>query len=832
MIYPDSFERKVGFDAVREMVGAECSSALGRSCADAELQFSSDYDSLMPRLQAVAEMAAILGAEGGAGFPLGTIHDMRPELARLRLPGTWMPESDLLRLRSSLGAMDDITAFFADARSDEGTTPYPALDAIASELRTFPEIIREIDRVVDRFGEVRDNASPELASIRRSIASMGSAVASAMRRVISRAVADGYLEADTTPSVRDGRLVIPVAPMHKRKIPGITHDESASGKTIFIEPADVVEANNRLRELRIEERHEIVRILTALADLLRPHLDDIRITGFDVLGRFDFVHAKARVALRTGGSLPPVARGPELEWFHACHPVLEQSLKAHGKEIVPLDISLSAPDRRILLISGPNAGGKSVTLKTVAITQYMLQCGLLPCVYDNSRMGIMERIFLDIGDDQSIEDDLSTYSSHLRSMNVFLRKGNSRSLMLIDEFGGGTEPELGGAIAQALLGAFNRKGMWGVVTTHYHNLKQFAEETKGLVNGSMLYDRNRMLPTFRLAIGQPGSSFALEIARKTGLPEDILEEARSLVGSDYVNLDKYLLDIARDRRYWENKRRDIHAKEKKLDDVIERYTEAAENLRARRREIIGEARDEARKILEGSNAAIENTIRTIREAQADKERTAEARRKLREQQKDLAASLEGTPADSHPLLDKAARRRKAPKEPNPEKPASEEPLKTGDSVVLDGSTTVGVIDSISGKQATVVFGQLKTTVNLNRLKRTIRKPSEPRRRPGEGSAASYLSAATSEQSRQRQLAFKNEIDVRGMRVDEAVQAVMYFVDDATQFNAGRVRILHGTGTGALRQYIRNYLQSVPSVKSFHDEDIRFGGAGITIVEFE
>ncbi len=829
MIYPDSFEHKIGFDAVRDMVRSECTSGLGRACVDEDLAFSSDMATVTARLKATAEMAGIISADGGAGFPLGPIHDLREELSRLRLPGTWLPEAELLKLRASLGVMGDIAAFFAEARDDDGSTPYPALDALATGLHGFPDIICEIDRVLDRFGEVKDTATPELSQIRRSIAATGASVASAMRRVISQAVSEGYLEPDTSPSVRDGRLVIPVAPMHKRKIPGITHDESASGKTYFIEPAAVVEANNRLRELRIEERHEIARILTALADLIRPHLDEIKDTGFAILAAFDFVHAKARFAVKTGASMPHIQEQPEMEWYHACHPVLEQSLQRQGKEIVPLDITLAAPDSRILVISGPNAGGKSVTLKTVAIVQYMMQCGLLPTLHDNSHMGLMESIFLDIGDDQSIEDDLSTYSSHLRNMKNFLARGNERTLMLIDEFGGGTEPQLGGAIAQSLLHAFNDKGMWGVVTTHYHNLKQFAEETQGLVNGSMLYDRHRMLPTFRLAIGQPGSSFALEIARKTGLPEELLEEARSLVGTDYVNLDKYLLDIARDRRYWENKRRDIHRKEKHLEDIIEKYSEDAETLRLKRREIISEARDEARKILESSNAAIEKTIRDIREAQAEKERTQELRRKLREEQKSLASQGDNA-GEAHPLLDKAKKRRS--KTPAPAAPVKDEPLKEGDNVVMEGSTAVGTISNISGKTATVVFGQLKTSVRLDRLKRTIRKASEPARRPGEGANASYLSSATAEMSRRRQLNFKQEIDVRGMRVDEAVQAVMYYVDDAIQFNAGRIRILHGTGTGALRQYIRNYLQSVNAVRSFHDEDVRLGGAGITVVEFD
>ncbi len=454
----------------------------------------------------------------------------------------------------------------------------------------------------------------------------------------------------------------------------------------------------------------------------------------------------------------------------------------------------------------------------------MTQCGVLPPLYDNSHMGIMENIFIDIGDDQSIEDDLSTYSSHLRNMKFFLARGNDRTLILIDEFGGGTEPQIGGAIAQAMLRKFNEKRMWGVITTHYHNLKQFAEETPGLVNGSMLYDRQKMQPLFRLAVGQPGSSFAMEIARKTGIPEDIIADAREIVGSDYVNMDKYLLDIARDRRYWENKRQSIRQKEKQIEDVLAKYETEMETLRGKRREIISEARDEARKILEGSNATIERTIREIRTSQADKDRTKQARQKLEEERRNLEENSQDS--NAHPLLDKKIPKKKKTK-PQALKPTEDRPLAVGDNVVLEGSSTVGTIAEISGKNATVVFGQMKTTVKLDRLKRTLRQASSGAVKGG----VSYISGQTSDSSRERQLNFSNEIDVRGMRADEAVQAVTYYIDDAIQFNASRVRILHGTGTGALRQYIRRYLDTVPAVSAYHDEDVRFGGPGITVVEF-
>lgn len=821
MTYPETLEQKIGFDGVRAQVRALCVSALGHSWCD-DMNFSSNPGEVHRRLRCAAEMLAIVN--GDTDFPLSGVHDRRQMLASLRVPGTFPAESELPGLRTSLGAMADICNFFAKLRRGADnpdampSSPYPNLDAIALDMLAFPEITSAIDRIMDRHGQIKDNASPTLADIRRNMAATAASINSAVRRVIAAAVRDGVLDADTSPSVRDGRLVIPVAPMYKRKISGIVHDESASGKTVFIEPAAVVEANNRLRELSIEEHREIIRILTALADVIRPEIDSL-LSGFDLLGLFDFIHAKAQYARNTGGELPALSDGPEMEWYHACHPGLARSLARQGKQVVPLDITLT-PSTRLLVISGPNAGGKSVTLKTVAIIQYMAQCGLLPAMHSNSHLGIFEDIFIDIGDDQSIDDDLSTYSSHLRNMKYFLGRGSANSLILIDEFGGGTEPQIGGAIAQAVLAKLNASGVWGVVTTHYHNLKQFAEDTDGLVNGSMLYDRNRMAPTFRLAVGQPGSSFAIEIARKTGLPDDIIEHAKEIVGSEYVNMDKYLLDIARDRRYWENKRSDIRRKEKQMEETLARYDQELEELRGKRREIISQARDEARRILEGSNSAIERTIREIRSSQADREKTLEARRRLEEERKTLSA--EATADKS--LKRKVPKLRRVAEQPKPDSEA--EAIAVGSNVVLaEGGGTVGTVEAISGKNATVVFGQMKTTVKLDRLKTTIRKPQAPK------GGTSYISSATADASRQRQLNFSQEIDVRGMRTDEAVQAVMYYIDDAVQFNASRVRILHGTGTGALRQYIRRYLDTVSAVSSYHDEDVRLGGAGITVVEF-
>ena len=815
--YPSTFEQKVGFDTVRRMVSDRCMTPAGRALVD-DMRMSADFGEIKRRLTEVSEMTAINIT--GHSLQLGSVANPEGWLAPAIVPGSFIEVRELSQLRASLATAAAILLFFEKSRDDSGKSPYPALDEIVSRLDATPTVTRAIDHVLDRNGLIKDNASPELADIRRQLSQIGGRISTAMRRVVANGIRDGILDADVTPTVRDGRLVIPVAPMHKRHVNGIVHDESASGKTFFIEPAEVVELNNRQRELEIDERHEIVRILINVADVIRPEIDGLLET-FATLAKLDFINAKAVFAADTRAEMPRLQPKPVFDWFTARHPVLQTTLEAQGRQIVPLTMELHAPDRRILVISGPNAGGKSVALKTVGIVQYMMQCGLMPTLASNSTMGVMKKIFADIGDEQSIEDDLSTYSSHLRNMRYFLNYGGKETLLLIDEFGGGTEPRIGGAIAQALLARFNEAGMWGVVTTHYQNLKTMAEDTPGLVNGSMDYDRGRMQPLFSLSIGHPGSSFAIEIARKTGLPEDIVAEAERIAGSDYVNLDKYLLDIARDKRYWENKRQQVKQREKHLEQVIERYETDADTLRANRKAIIEDAKRQAETIISESNASIERTIHDIRKSQAEREATLSARRKLEETRRELAEET-STPAAEHPLLKKAPKPKK-PRKTEPAKPKSPE-IHTGDNVLLDNAGQPGKVLELDGKRAVVAFGAMKMTVDVKRLTPTIRKVQSGMK------AASFISTQTADTMRDKQLSFKGEIDVRGMRADEAIQAVTYFIDDALQFNIGRVRILHGTGTGALRQAIRQYLGSVNGVNDYHDEDVRFGGAGITVVE--
>ncbi len=821
MIYPSNFESKIGFTTVRKEINSRCISAMGQSCCEA-MRFSSRYDEVMLWLAQTNEFLAIIQSK--REFPLNYFFDMRGTLKAIAVPGSHMTEQQFFDLQRSLGTVSEILRFF-QRRDEQQESSYPALARLAGTMQCFPDIVTEIGRVLDKNGNVKDNASPLLQELRQAIASATASINGLMRRVINAGRQAGYLEKDTTPSVRDGRLVIPVSPMHKRKIKGIVHDESASGRTIFIEPEEVVEVNNRIREAESEVKREIIRILSELTGMVRPHVDELLDT-YRVLGLLDFIRAKAVFAHEVDAQLPHVEKTPHVELYHAVHPALLLSLREQGKEVVPLNIELNR-EQRILLISGPNAGGKSVCLKTVGVVQYMLQCGVLPTVYYNSHMGIFNSIFIDIGDQQSIEDDLSTYSSHLQNMKTFLLRGDKRSMILIDEFGSGTEPQIGGAIAQAILEQLNKSRIMGVITTHYQNLKQFADDTPGIVNGAMLYDRQLMKPLFQLSIGYPGSSFAIEIARKTGLPREVIDKASEIVGSDYINMDKYLLDIVRDRKYWENKRYDIHQREKKLNAVAEQYNERLEKLNSEYKAILKEARGKALDIIAQSNSQVERTIKDIKQVQAEREKTRLARQQLEEFKQRIAASDDGDEVKNlKPLRPAGSPQREKPKKNHiSRRDINKMPLQAGDNVLLKGgASTVGTIISIDEKYAVVAFGQLKTRVEIERLERTLRK-SQSREKPS-------ITNATANEIRARQLNFKSEIDVRGMRADEAVQAVTYFIDDAIQFSHKTVRILHGTGTGALREAIRQYLNSVAGVKNYHDEHVQLGGAGITVVNLE
>lgn len=821
-IYPADFEQKVGFDAVRARLKELCDSEPGRRRVDS-MSFSADRASIVRLLRQTDEMAGLLRAK--ADVPADSLHDIAPRMLMARAEGSFLTADDLYKLLSTLRTLDAVRRFFcqetpAEDGADKDGQRKSALAECFSRIVPFPAVIADIDSIIDRTGEIRDSASPRLSDLRRQIASAQASMASVMSRVLARAAAAGAVDRDTAPAMRDGRLCIPVEASHKREVTGIVHDRSSTGKTIFIEPSELVEAGNRLRELELDEYREQIIILTEATARIRPMIPDI-LSSIELLAVFDFIRAKARFAIETDAQMPSIEKQLEIDWFHAVHPVLLNSLRKQGREVVPLDIHLDS-NNRILIISGPNAGGKSVTLKTVGIVQYMLQCGLLPTVYSNSHVSIFDKLFIDIGDEQSMENDLSTYSSHLRNMKHFLLQADSRTLVLADEMGSGTEPQIGGALAQAILMRLNEKHVMGIVTTHYHNLKTLAESTPGFVNGAMLYDRQQLRPLFQLSIGSAGSSFALEIAAKTGLPRDVVENAKEIVGSDYVKMDKYLLDIARDRKYWSNKRLNIREKELKLDRLLQTYEQNADDIRQQRRAIISEARRQAKEIMETANARIEGTIRDIREAEAEKQRTRELRRQLDEYRRSLDNDDEAADTEMPKILQprKHKSRRGAEQKSEPRQQQSK-PLTAGDYVKMEGSAVVGRIISIDGNKAEVAFGSLRTHTPLVKLK----PAAQPKQQESQ-----TLSSSSYNASRSRQLSFKPEIDVRGMRGDEAIRAITYFLDDALQFSASRVRILHGTGHGILRELIRQHLRATPGVTRFADEDVRFGGAGITVVD--
>ena len=875
MIYPSSFEAKTGFTDIRALLRSRCLSVLGVEMVDA-MAFSDDSGVINERLSQVREFRRLTAA--GDDFPLQHFFDVRAAVGRLRLEGTHMETEEMFDLRRSLATIAAIVTFLSGDNADL----YPALHRLTDGISVFPDIIRRIDDIIDKFGNIRDDASPELAAIRRELRRTEGGISRTLCAILQSARNEGLVDRDTMPAMRDGRLVIPVAPAMKRRISGIVHDESASGKTIFIEPTEVVEANNRIRELENDQRREIIRILRGFADDIRPLIQPV-MESYRLLADIDFIHAKALLAELINACEPVVSDRPLIDLIRAEHPLLRLQLEKQGKKAVPLDIELSTfnsqlsnrisdslagartfnsltespirlpeqelstlnsqlstPDSpTILIVSGPNAGGKSVCLKTVGLLQYMVQCGLSIPVSEHSHIGTFRSILIDIGDEQSIEDDLSTYSGHLYNMKMMMRHADNRTLLLIDEFGAGTEPQIGAAIAESILRQLCRRQTYAVITTHYQNLKHFADSNEGVVNGAMLYDRQALTPLFRLSIGRPGSSFAIEIARKIGLPEEVIRDASDIVGSDYIRSDRYLQDIVRDKRYWEAKRQDIHRQEKEMSRTRERYEQELSRLLGQRKDIIAEARRQAEELLAESNRRIERTIREIRECQAEREDTRRIRQELDDFRQQIAAGDTGDAGEEiERKMRQIERRRQRHAERRKERDetarktaaqhddgaatAAPSPPAVGSYVRIRGLTAVGLVTDIQGTRATVVYdGGMKTILPLERLE-IADKPQQTTRKSRISNQDSQLSTLNSQLS--------TEIDVRGMRGDEAVNAVTYFIDDATMAGLNQVRILHGTGTGTLRQLIRQYLATVPTVAAFRDEHVQFGGAGITVVE--
>ena len=852
MIYPNNFERKLGFDEIRRLLRERCLSTLGKEKVD-EIAFSTDCAQVNEWLTQVREFRRLQTEKDD--FPMNFFFDVRQAVSRIRMEGTHLEEEEVWDLRRSLQTIADIVKYLNRNEADEEEEPeypYPALHRLTEGVTTFPAMIRRIDSILDKFGKIKDSASMTLAGIRHELEKTQGSISRTLYTILHSAQKDGIVDKDAAPTMRDGRLVIPVAPQVKRRINGIVHDESATGKTVFIEPTEVVEANNKVRQLEAEERREVIRILTVFSDEVRPHVKEI-LESYQFLARIDLIYAKSQLAELTKAFEPEVEDRPHIDWIRAIHPLLQLSLEKQDKQVVPLEITLTQ-EKRILIISGPNAGGKSVCLKTTGLLQYMLQCGLPIPIGDRSTCGLFHHILIDIGDEQSIENDLSTYSSHLMNMKQMMRQADGQSLLLIDEFGSGTEPTIGGAIAEAMLKQFWKKQAFGVITTHYQNLKHFAEDHPGVVNGAMLYDRHEMQALFQLAIGQPGSSFAIEIARKTGIPEEVIKDASDIVGQDYIQSDKYLQDIVRDKRYWEGKRQTIHQHEKSLEGHIQRYESNLEEIERERKAILRRAQEQANELLAEANRKIENAIREIKEAQAEKERTREIREELKQFREQVTSddtqglmSEEEFAKKLRQMEERKARKekRKADKQKNAEEAKQRREqgpditfpqtlhaaIAVGDTVRIKGLNTIGKVESISGKQALVIFGDVKTKMKVEQLEHA-EKAKEEKKKSDHSDLAIQTSRITSSTIEDRKYNFRQDIDVRGMRGDEALDTVLHFIDDAILVGASRVRILHGTGTGVLRQLIRQYLATVPNVSHYRDEHVQFGGAGITVVDLD
>ena len=830
MIYPVNFEQKIGFDRVREQVAALCSMQVARDIILGE-KFSTSRSEIERRQETADEMRTLLMLDPDA--PRDEFPDMEGIVAKIGVEGTFLTTEEVVVLRRALTAVGNMVGFVM-SRSE---SQYPRLRKRSERVCIFPDVVRRINQLVDDDGEIRDGASPELLQIRRAIREHEGQVTKRLNQVLNNAKRAGIVDADAMVSIRDGRAVIPVSAGNKRKLSGFIHDESATGKTFYIEPVEVVELNNQLRELEYAERREIVRLLTEFTEELRPDAEPIASAG-EYLAEIDAVRAKARWAIENMAGKPIVSLDDRLVLRHAFHPLLAQTLRREKKELVPLDMQLDR-EKHILVISGPNAGGKSVCLKTTGMVQYMFQCGFPVTAGEMSELPVFDHICLDIGDEQSMDNDLSTYSSHLLNMKATLQAASSRTMVLIDEFGSGTEPVIGGAIAEAILERLLEKGCYGVITTHYSNIKYYATGTDGIANGAMMFDVQNIRPLFKLEQGKPGSSFAIEIARKIGLPEDIIRVASDKAGSDHINLERQLREIARDRRYWSQKRDRIRLTDRKVEELESSYTEQLSRIKEERKEILREAKEEAQRLISDANRQIENTIRTIKEAQAEKELTRLARRELeefKETVESVGSSFDGEKVEREMerLMRRKARREEDKKrrgQAPAEKPAeaiptpTPKPIEVGSKVRIAGQEMPGVVQSIKGRKAQVAFGQILTTVDCEKLvvvsnaeyKKAV-KPVMPR---------TVLSVDISS----RKLNFRDSVDVRGMRAAEALEVVQDLIDDALMVGVGGVTILHGKGTGALKEEIRRYLRSISEVASATDEHADRGGAGITVVRF-
>ena len=838
-------EQKLGFDRIREMISDRCATEYAAERARTET-FVNDEKEIRRRLLLTDEMRLILMFE--ESFPASGYIDCIGFLSPLGKSSSTIDLLSLRKLKTMLETLRKVIAFFSGIKDEV----YPNLKRMTVPIMNFPEVQRRIDNIIDRFGEIRDTASDELFNIRKSMKEKEGSISRRINSILKRAQEEGIADSDASISIRDGKMLIPVSAANKKKIPGFIYDESASGKTAFIEPAEIVELDNQIKELKFAEGREILRILMAFTDFLRPYVPDL-LNAARYLGELDFLISKAQVALDFIAGMPVISTENEMHLRKARHPLLEKALRKDGKQIVPLTASLT-PQKHILLISGPNAGGKSVCLKTVGLLQYMFQWGMLIPTSETSEMMVFDRIMVDIGDDQSIDNDLSTYSSFLANMKDMVLHADSRTLVLIDEFGSGTEPAAGGAIAEAILSDLDRKGVYGVITTHYTNLKMYASNgDSGVVNGAMMFDVKNIAPLFQLETGLPGNSFAFELARKMGLPENIVKDAEIRAGEEFVGIERNLRKIARNRRALDEKLAKIKNTDRTLESITERYQKELQEIQKTRKEILDQARKEAQEIISGANRQVENTIRTIKESQADREITREARKELQDFVSVLAQKKEQEQKEKDSYIEKKIRQIDARRERERQRKAqradekarqkmqeeAEEmkriealrnaPLSVGEKVRVKANGMVGEVAKVSQKSITVNIGNISSKMTPDKVERISSNEYKSAVRDTPKTVSSVrIDTSISD----RKLNFSPELDVRGERVNDAIEKVMRYVDDAIMLNIQSVRIIHGKGTGALREEIQKFLRATPGVASVADEHIQFGGSGVTVVKFD
>ncbi len=832
MISTERVENKLGFHQIRAATESLCSTTAAKVLAR-EADFSSDYQTVINKLNLTDEMRVISLFE--STFPDSGFVDTAQFISQLENTSYYLDTGQVSRLKTSLETIRQIVLFFKSCKEGQ----YPNLRKLIEPVTLFPEIKRRIDLLLDRFGEIKDNASDQLQEIRRAIKDKESSISRKISAILRKAQQEGIIEEDASVTVRDGRMLLPVSAANKRKLPGFIMDESASGKTLYIEPIEIVELNNIVKELQFAEQREILRILVAFSDFLRPYVPELLISTA-ILSEIDFIIAKARVGISMGAGLPVISTNKELSLRNARHPLLEKALKREGKEIVPLALSLNK-DKRILLISGLNAGGKSVCLKTVGLLQYMVQCGFLIPASESSEITLFDRIFIDIGDEQSLENDLSTYSSHLTNMREILAEASENSLILIDEFGAGTEPTAGGAIAEAILAEVEKRGCFGVITTHYSNLKFFASSSKGVLNGGMQFDVQNIKPLFKLETGTPGSSFAFELARKIGLPAEVVKIAEEKAGNDFVDMERHLKKIARNRRAWEERLAKIKSTDRTLETITDKYQKELSEIQQLRKKIISDAREEASKLLSETNKKIESTIKEIRESQAQKEKTIEVRKELANFGKTLEIADESVQDDNiarkmEQLIKRKERREEKKREKKTEvKPKNVTPvtdnglLRVGDKVRIKGGDLVGEVIKCEGKTFSLAIGSVISRLPVERVEKISGNEYAQIVKSG---AVKKFSVVESEDISKRRLEFKPVIDIRGERLEQAIEIVTRFVDDAVMVGIGEVKILHGKGNGILREEIRKYLKTIGGVQSFRDEVLQMGGSGITVVKLD